>query len=302
MSANRAFGAVFVALSAILVPWTATEASAAPATESLLDHAYAENPHPEQHLDFHWPKTAPAATVLFIHGGSLQENGERRDSPPYRDVCRPFLAAGLACATTDYRLAPSFTWPTMPHDVASAVAEVRRLIAERGGEPDRLVLFGHSSGCTLAASLGTNGSFLATVGLAPGSLAGIVAMGCVLDVHDLALRRATADQIRAPFSRDPSDVATFGSPEGLLSAIPSIFVSQASAPTLVVVAEEERIQPPILEQGARFVRLLDEAGVAGRLVIVPGTHMSSITAIGQPGDPTFAAVVAFIEEPTGSRH
>jgi acetyl esterase/lipase len=284
-----------------LLPLLVLVASAlhAAAPESLRDVPYAPNPHPEQHLDFDWPATPggapPPATILFVHGGSLQESGERRSAPEYREVCRPFLAAGFACATTDYRLAPSFTWPTMPNDVAAAVAKVRELIATRGGDPERLFLFGHSSGCRLVASLGTNPLYLKSVGLSPASLAGVVAMGCALDIYDLALRGKTAEEIRAPFARDPIDVRTYGSAEGLISSIPSFFVSGASAPTLVVVAHGERFHPPVLEQGARFVRLLDEAHVAGDVVIVPGEHMSSVAAIGEPGDPSFAAIRNFIE-------
>lgn len=285
-------------VSGATVVWIACAALATAAgapAESLRDVAYVDAPHAEQHLDFDWPGGKPLATVLFVHGGSLQEGGERRGSPPYRDVCRPFLAAGYACATTDYRLAPSFKWPAMPQDVASAVAKVRALVAERGGDPERLFLFGHSSGCTLAASLGTNPAYLESAGFSRKNLAGVMAMGCILDNSDLALRGATADRIREAFDADPGEVSTFGTAEGFLSAIPSFFVDSSSAPTLVVVAEGERVHPPILEQGARFVRLLDEAGVYGDLVIVPGTHMSSIEALGRPGDPTFAAIRGFLE-------
>jgi hypothetical protein len=53
--------------------------------------------------------------------------------------------------------------------------------------------------------------------------------------------------------------------------------------------------PAVLEQGARFVRQLLEAGVAADLVIVPGRHMTSIAALPNPGNPTFAAIRRFIE-------
>ena len=43
--------------------------------ETLADLPYAESPHAEQHLDFHWPQGGAPATVLFIHGGSLREGG-----------------------------------------------------------------------------------------------------------------------------------------------------------------------------------------------------------------------------------
>lgn len=55
--------------------------------------------------------------------------------------------------------------------------------------------------------------------------------------------------------------------------------------------------PAVLEQGARFVRRLLELEVAADLVLVPGTHMKSIAALGEPGNPTFAAIKAFIGHP-----
>lgn len=248
----------------------------------------------DQVLDFYWPSGQPKATVLFIHGGSLQESGERRSSAMYAHVCEPFVAAGIACATMDYRLAPKHQWPAMPDDVAAAVAKVRELVAARGGDKSKVYLFGHSSGCHLAAIVATNPAHLAKAGLKPADLAGIVAMGCTLDREDAALRRLTAEQIRKPFANYPEEVATYGTAENWLSANPASFVGKHVPPTLVVVAREERFAPPILEQGARFVRLLREEGVAADLVVVPGRHRTSIESIGVPGDPTFAAIRSFI--------
>jgi acetyl esterase/lipase len=279
------------------IPAVAAEPAA---TADLKNISYVENGGPDQVMDLSWPGATPKATVLFIHGGGLDEGGERRSSPLYRDVCKPFVAAGMACATMDYRLSPSFLWPAMPNDVAAAVAKLRRLIEQRGGDPKRIFLFGHSSGCQLAAVVGTNAAYLRTVGLAPADLAGVIAMGCTLDREDAALRELTADRIRAPFSRDKEEVATYGTAENWLSANPAGFVGPQVPPTLVVVARAERFMPSVLEQGARFVRRLLELEIAADLVIVPGTHKSSIAAVGQPGDPTFNAIRAFIEHPSGA--
>lgn len=282
-------------LSAIIAVATG-QPVAAQGPEALLDVSYVTDPHPEQHLDFTWPANGAAATVVFIHGGGLSESGERRDSPRYGRVCEPFVAAGIACATIDYRLAPSFRWPTMPRDAAAAVAKIRSLIAERGGDPDRLLLFGHSSGCHLAAILATDSSHLGSVGLAPGNIAGAVLMGCVLDNCDAALRGITADEIREGFQNSRSDVARFGTPENWLAANPSRFVGPHVPPIVVVVAEAERFAPAILEQGARFVRLLRGHDVAADVVIVPGTHRSSIENLPSPDDPTWRAIQAFISD------
>jgi len=250
-------------------------------------------------MDVYWA-AADRPTVLFIHGGSLQQSGERRSSEVYRDVCKPFVSANISCATMDYRLAPAHQWPAMPNDVASAVARLRDLITQRSGDPKRLFLFGHSSGCHLAAIIGTNPVYLKTVGLSPSDLAGIIPMGCTLDRDDAAIRGLTPALIRASFN-DAQDVATSGTPENYLAANPAGFLGAHVPPVLVVVARNERFTPSILEQGARFVRRLLEMQKVADLVIVPGRHMSSIGDIGKPGDPTFKAVRAFIENPMSAK-
>ncbi|MDX1624408.1 MAG: alpha/beta hydrolase [Gemmatimonadota bacterium] len=262
--------------------------------------AYVDDPHPEQVLDLWWPDSPPASTVLFVHGGSLWESQERRTSPVYRDVCRPFLAAGFACASTDYRLAPAFQWPAMPLDVAAAVAKVREIVADRGAEPDRLVLFGHSSGCHLAAILGANPVYLEAVGLTPADLAGLVLMGCTLDRYDAALRGATADRIREGFRRDSSEVARFGSAENWIASNPAHHLGPHVPPTLVVLGEKERFFPPILEQGARFVRRLREADVPAEIAVFPGTHRRVVENLDEPGNPVFEAISAYVEDPAAA--
>ncbi len=260
------------------------------------DMSYVSDGLPDQRMDVYWPENAPSAAILFIHGGSLQESGERRSSPVYRDVCRPFADAGLACATIDYRLAPRYQWPAMPNDVASALSKLRALVAKHGGDPQQLFLFGHSSGCHLAAVLATNRTYLELVGLKPSDLAGVIAMGCTLDRYDAALRGITVDQIRKSFEGDREEVATYGTPENWMSANPARYVGHHVPPTLVLVARSERFMPPVLEQGARFVRLLLEFGVPAELEIVPGTHINSVSSMGQPGNLAFKAILEFVQK------
>jgi acetyl esterase/lipase len=200
----------------------------------------------------------------------------------------------------DYRLAPTYKWPAMPSDVATATAELKKLLAAGKGDPKNVFLFGHSSGCHLAAIVGTNATFLKAVGLDTKDIAGIIPMGCILDRDDATLRGLTADRIRAPFMKDGQDVATFGTPENYLAANPASFVGKHVPPTLIIVAEAERFMPPVMEQGARFVRLLLENEVPANMVVVPGKHMSSIASIGTADDPTFSAIMKFIADPRGS--
>ena len=259
------------------------------------DIAYADAGDRARRLDLHLPTTSSGfPTVVFLHGGSLRESGERRDSPMYAGVCPALTGAGIACATVDYRLAPSFTWPAMPEDAAAAFAWVKRNIAARGGDPAKVFLFGHSSGCQLAAVVGANGTFLAAHGLDSGDVAGIVAMGCVLSPSEAALRRYSADELRARWRADDPAHPTS---DTWLQADASRFIGPHMPPTLVLLAERERFFPAILEQGAKFARRLLELQRPADVVIVPGGHVSSISSFGMPDDPALAAVLAFVRNP-----
>ena len=73
-------------------------------TEVLVDLPYVHSAAEEQHLDFYWPSDGADETLLFIQGRSLP----------------PFVDAGVACATMDYRLHPTHKWPAMPGRPPSA--------------------------------------------------------------------------------------------------------------------------------------------------------------------------------------
>lgn len=279
----------------VLTP--AALAAQAPAKPVTVTYGSADS---EQKMDLYVTGSNAAATVLFIHGGSLQQSGERRTSSMYRDVCTPFVRVGITCATMDYRLAPKHRWPAMPNDVASAVRAIRRFETEQKSPPSHIFLFGHSSGCHLAAVTATNPEYLASADLKTTDIAGVIAMGCLLDRDDATLRSLTAERIRTPFMGESQDVATYGSPENYLAASPASFIGPHVPPTLVLLADAERFMPPIAEQGARFVRRLLEHGVAADMVIVPGDHVSSIQNLSAPDDPAFAAIKRFIANPKGS--
>jgi acetyl esterase/lipase len=279
----------------------------APSQQNVV---YVPGGTPDQTLDLYVPDRTGFATVVFIHGGSLRDSGERRTSPVYARACEPFFVRGIACATVDYRLAPDHRWPAMPNDAAAAFAWVRSTIESLGGDPSRVFLFGHSSGCHLAATLGANPKYLERVGLSPVDVAGVVAMGCILAPLREPLRRAAEaggglDELRKRWETLSSDTVRFETFEDKLDSDPSRFVGPLTPPTLIVIARAERFRPTILEEAAHFVDLMYDDLRPADIVIVPGTHYSSIQALGEPGNPTLAAILEFMDDPgaagTGSR-
>ena len=260
---------------------------------------YQPNASAEQHLDLYAASNAAhAPVVLFIHGGSLTEAGERRTSPMYVPVCPGLVSRGMVCATMDYRLAPAAHWPAMPEDVAAAVRWLKDSVVRRGGDPGRIFLVGHSSGCLLAALVALDSIYLHKSGLTTGAVAGVVAMGCTLAPWDTTGRIVDQKQLAAAFARDGTDRPLYGTLAWRLRANPTAWVRPTAPPFLVVVAESERFFPSILEEGARFVRLMREQQRSADIRIVPGRrHITTTTGFLNPADAVANLVADFVRDP-----
>ncbi len=268
-------------MTAILGLWLASAVAASPVE---LDLAYGS--HPRQRLDLVVPATKGFPTVIFVHGGSLS-TGDKGDED-YGKVCRAFPAAGIACANVNYRLAADAGWPAPAEDVASAVTWVRAHIAERGGDPDRLFLFGHSSGALLVALVGTKAGTAAVRGVVP--------MGSIMwdDQVQEALRTHTRQEVEAAFQRSP-DNRMFSSLDAYLDHWPMGHIGAGLPPFLFLIAEEEQEHPPVLRTNRAFVEKARALGNKADLIVLPHrTHMSAVRSLHVPGDEVFAIVQNFV--------
>jgi acetyl esterase/lipase len=111
-------------------------------------------------LDLWVPEApTPAPLVVWIHGGGWMI-GDRRYLP---ETLRPnqlfdaLLAAGLAVATIDYRLALEAPFPAQLHDAKAAIRYLRAHADELGISTDRIGVWGESAGGHLAALVGLTG-------------------------------------------------------------------------------------------------------------------------------------------------
>ena len=77
-------------------------------------------------------------------------------------------------AVASYRLSPQVSHPAHIQDAAAAFAWVKRNIRQHGGDPDRIIVIGHSAGAYLAALLVTDSRYLAAHKLSPNDIRGIV--------------------------------------------------------------------------------------------------------------------------------
>lgn len=158
-----------VAFAISLVPATA---SAQVRVVSDVDYvAAADYPDKKDRLDIYVPEQASRAPVIVsFYGGALRAG----DKSGHVGVGQRFAAAGYVTVVANYRLSPGVMHPAHVQDAAAAVAWVKQNIAKHGGDPEKVIVIGHSAGAYLAALLATDARYLAAHGLTPTDIRGYV--------------------------------------------------------------------------------------------------------------------------------
>ena len=106
-----------------------------------------------QKLDVFMPEGAKGKqlpVLLFVHGGGFTR-GDKHGAFYPDNITLWAAKNGMVGVNIDYRLAPKDPWPAGVKDLASAIAWVKAHIARYGGNPNRIVLFGHSAGANHVA-------------------------------------------------------------------------------------------------------------------------------------------------------
>jgi len=132
--------------------WAKTSADARAALQCTLDIAYGDGPN--ETLDI-FPASKPnAPVVFFIHGGywrSLDKSDHSFVAPPLHDM-------GVCVVVVNYGLCPGsaelpVSIPDIAYQMVKAMAWTWHHIAQYGGDPQNVIVAGHSAGGHLAAML-----------------------------------------------------------------------------------------------------------------------------------------------------
>jgi len=92
--------------------------------------------------------------MMFVHGGAwaLGNRGQVGRKPKF------FNNAGFVFASVGYTLYPAASAETQASQIGQAVAHMRNNAERYGGDPNRIILMGHSAGCHLASLATLSGS------------------------------------------------------------------------------------------------------------------------------------------------
>ena len=143
---------------------------------------YAEPAHERQVLDVYSPESGKSLPVVFwIHGGGWQTG----DKTLVQLKPKAFVDHGYVFVSTNYRLLPSVEMGDILRDIAKSIRWVHDHIADYGGDPNRILVMGHSAGAQLAALICTDERYLKAEGLSLAMIKGCVPVDG--DTYDVPL-------------------------------------------------------------------------------------------------------------------
>lgn len=213
---------------------------------------------PRQKLDVYpAPTGARRPVIVFVYGGGW-DSGRRQD---YEWAGRAFAAQGFVAVLPDYRLTPEVRFPAFLEDGAASIRWVRDNIVRYGGDPDRIVLVGHSAGAYNVVMLGLDRRWLDGAAVPQSAIRGVVGLAGPYDFYPW-----DADASRNAFGAYPEPLQT--QPVTFVRAdAPPLLLLHGDIDTTVRARNTRRLEARVLEAGGR-VETKIYAGVDHRAIVL----------------------------------
>ncbi|MDE1467796.1 alpha/beta hydrolase [Aurantiacibacter sp. D1-12] len=234
-----------------------------------------------QMLDIYAPVEAPDVAlpvIVWFYGGSWN-SGTRHG---YDFAGRALAAQNYIVVVPDYRLVPEVRFPGFVEDGAEAMRWVRANIAERGGDPDNIVVMGHSAGAHLAAMLAADPQWL---GEDRAAIKGLIGLAGPYDFLPLDTS---------------STIEAFGQWPQLEETQPITYADASSPPALLLTGAEDTTVKP--RNSVSLAAHLTEAGVDAEVTQYEGVdHIDILIAMARPlrgRAPVLEDAIAFADEVT----
>jgi len=255
---------------------------AQPRTESDIHYA----PGPAQTLDLYIPAKSEFTTIVYTYGGGWHSGSGKSSAPIAVELSR----LGYGCVLVSHRLFPPDTFPAPAEDLAAAFAWVKSNIGSRGGDPNKIILAGHSSGAQLSLLIATDPSYLRAWRLNQSDIQAVIGLSSPVDLTRHPDGHGYGDVLLSGHGAD-----AFRRDEALLEdASPTRHVSRKMPPALLIVGENDF---PMLEADARsFGRRAEDLGNRVQVVVAPGKdHLGTARGMADKQDFVLATVLAFLK-------
>lgn len=268
-----------------------------PETQVVRDLPYRSGPGADAEknlLDLYVPTGTRWPVLVFIHGGgwtSGDKDYRAGGADVYANIGRFYAARGIGVAVISYRLQPTVAWPQQLDDVAHAVAWVHANVTRYGGDPNAIVLAGHSAGGQFAARIALDPAPLAALGVERRVVKGFVSVsGAGLDLTD-----AESWRLGQPRGYYETRFKNGDAGDGWMrEASPVRFVDHTAPPGLVIWAEGDPAD--LRRQGEVLATALRNAGVPTTNAVVPGSsHTRIVLTLSRDDTVSARAILDFMK-------
>jgi acetyl esterase/lipase len=256
------------ALQAFALAAPATQAQRGPPEFTVVrDVAYGA--HSKQRFDVYVPKGARSApVVVMVHGGAWRIGDKRSRGVVGNKVAR-WSREGIVVISVNYRMLPGTDPVEQARDVARALAVAQMRMTEWGGDPNRVVLMGHSAGAHLVALLDARPSLATALG-ARSWLGAVILDSAALDIVQTMTQPHARLYTRA-----------FGADRDYWrEASPYHHVGPDAKPMLLVCSSLRNDSCPAAN---RFAARATVAGVRAEVLPVAKSHARIDAELGAPG-------------------
>jgi acetyl esterase/lipase len=267
----------------------------APLVTTWADVPYAGTSDFRQTLNVYMPAakpTKPAPVIFWIHGGGWR-GGEKTSvqlKPKF------FTDLGYVFVSTNHRYITTNPMNEIFADIAKSLRWTHDHAAEFGGDPNRIVIMGHSSGAQLAAYLAIDERPLKAEGLSLSMFKGCVPVDA--DTFDVpaVIELATANRKAAgkPEPKYGHREIFGGKPElwADYAATTHVAAGKGIPPFLILYDAAAALTP---DQAKRLERALTKKGIQAKAFGAANTTHGKINSdLGQPNDPSTTEVLSFL--------
>src|ERR1019366_4129917 len=179
-----------------------------------------------------------------------------------------FVDKGFVLVSISYRFVPNVTVDQIAGDVAKTIRWTHDHAKDYGGDPDRIIVMGHSAGAQLAALVCTDDRYLKAEKLPLSIIKACVPVDG--DTYDVPLQIKTVEEKRAKSYR-----MTFGDEESQknLSSVTHVAKGKNIPPFLILHVADH---PETRMQSKRLVKVLQEAGISAKAYPAEGKNHTTI--------------------------
>ncbi len=276
---------IFLVILSLTIPQKAFAQS-----QVFKDISYVSNSNlKQQKLDIYTPLNAIGENLpvhIFVHGGAWSMGDKRLNTAKGE----AYTNKNIILVSINYRLSPEYKHPIHVEDCVDAIKWVVDNISKYGGNPDNMVLSGHSAGAHLVALLGTHPQYLKTNGLSQNMFKSILP----IDIAKFDLTVKHQGKL-SRFIQKKIDGAFGTNTKALLDASPLHQISKTNnySPFTIFVTAT---RPFAVAESKLFSSTLKKKGHKAQTIIINNgsSHKDMNTAIFDPKSAIFQAIIKAI--------